>query len=54
MMKESPTDPGLLDMHGIQLDKLLSEPDESAFKRALDRILATSGNACIGGFQATI
>jgi hypothetical protein len=53
-MNENSIDHGLLDVRGLGLRELLSDPDNSAFGRALDRIMATSGNACIGGFSATI
>lgn len=46
-------DLGLLDVRGIGLDELLREPDDSAFRQALDRILSPSGDAC-HGFSANI
>jgi hypothetical protein len=53
MMNENSADLGLLDVRGLGLGELLSEPDDSAFRRALDRILSSSGDAC-NGFQAAI
>lgn len=52
-MNENSADLGLLDVRGFGLDELLSEPDDSAFKRALDRILCSSDDAC-NGFSANI
>jgi hypothetical protein len=52
-MNENSADLGLLDLRDLGLDELLSEPDDSALRRALDRILSPSGDAC-NGFQANI
>ncbi len=53
-MNENAADPGLIDVSELQLDELLSKPDDSAFRRALNRILSSgTGNAC-NGFQANI
>jgi hypothetical protein len=52
-MNEDSADLGLLDVRGLGLSELLSESNDSAFRRALDRILSPSGDAC-NGFQANI
>jgi hypothetical protein len=52
-MSESPSELGLIDVNGLQLDELLREPDDSAFRRALTRILSGTGSAC-NGFTANI
>jgi hypothetical protein len=52
-MKEDSADLGLLDVRGLGVDQLLSEPNDPAFRRALDRILSPSGSAC-SAFQSTI
>ncbi len=53
-MNENAADLGLIDVSELQLDDLLSKPDDSAFRHALNRILSSEfGNAC-NGFQANI
>jgi hypothetical protein len=52
-MNENSSDIGLLDLRGLGLHELLSEADDSAFRRALDRIMSPSHDAC-NGFQANI
>ncbi len=53
-VNENSTDLGLLDVSGLRLDELLAEPDDSAFRRALDRILSPSSASACNGFQANI
>jgi hypothetical protein len=53
MMKENSADLGLLDVRGIRFDELLNDSNDAAFRRALDRILSPSDDAC-NGFQANI
>jgi hypothetical protein len=53
-MNENSTDLGLLDVSGLMLDQLLSEPDNSAFARALDRVLSLDDGSVCNGFSANI
>jgi len=53
-MNENSSDFALVDVSELQLDELLSKPDNTAFRRALMRILSPgTGDAC-NGFQANI
>jgi hypothetical protein len=53
-MNENSADFVFIDVAELQLDELLSRPDDAAFQRALNRILySRTGDAC-NGFQANI
>lgn len=52
-MDEDLADGGLIDVTGLALDEQLTEDDESALARALERILASDEEPC-NGFQASI
>ena len=53
-MTEDVADHGLLDVSGLRLGEQLDEGDESAFARALERILAPGVDGTCNGFQASI
>jgi len=53
-MSEDIADHGLLDLGGLRLDEQLDESDESAFARALKRILAPGADGACNGFTASI
>lgn len=53
-MNENVADGGLLDISKFGLDELMTEADDSALGRALNRILSSQADGACNGFQASI
>jgi FXSXX-COOH protein len=53
-MDEDLADCGLLDVSELGLAELLTETDDSALGRALNRILSSPANGACNGFSASI
>jgi len=54
VMNENVADRGLLDVSNLGLGELIAETDDSALRRALNRILSSSADGACNGFQASI
>jgi hypothetical protein len=54
VMNENIDDRGLLDVSKLGLGELMAETDDSAFGRALNRILSSPADGACNGFQASI
>jgi FXSXX-COOH protein len=53
-MNENVADGELLDVSKLGLDELMTETDDSALGRALNRILSSPADGACNGFQASI
>jgi FXSXX-COOH protein len=54
VMEENVANCGLLDVSKLRLEELMAEADDSALRRALDRILSPQADGACNGFQASI
>jgi hypothetical protein len=53
-MDENVSDCALLDVSELGLEELMTKADDSALRRALNRILSSPADGMCNGFQASI
>ena len=53
-MDENVADCKLLDVSELRLDELMAETDDSALRRAVNRVLSSPPDDACNGFQASI